>query len=82
MEVESSLYGTKSMDLGFDALVSDKLSRIKLPTNLDPEMVKKRALRFWEESKEPDVAFQVLDLFQGKVSFKTPEGRFYFGIHQ
>ncbi|KAH6998020.1 hypothetical protein BKA56DRAFT_664654 [Ilyonectria sp. MPI-CAGE-AT-0026] len=78
---ESSLYGTKAMEIAFETLISNKLSRATLPTFIDPEMVKSSARGDWNRSKLPGVNLLSLPLFQGMI-FKAPEGSFRFGINQ
>ncbi|KAL6403327.1 hypothetical protein AUP68_12669 [Ilyonectria robusta] len=78
---ESSLYGTKAMEIAFETLISNKLSRATIPMSIDPEMVKSAARMDWNRSKLPGVNLLSLPLFQGMI-FKAPEGPFRFGINQ
>lgn len=81
MDRESTLYGAMSMDLAFEALLSDRLSRCALPATLDPRRVKVAARRYWEESKKRGVNFQSLALFNGSLTVDYPGGEFRFGIN-
>ena len=81
MDGDSILYGTKSLDLAFDSLVSDKLRRSTLPAALDPIDVKDIARMAWGESKVKGAIIDSVDLFQEGTTFRLPEGEFHFGIH-
>ncbi|KAH7024066.1 hypothetical protein EDB80DRAFT_886530 [Ilyonectria destructans] len=81
LDKESTLYGTISMDLAFEALLSDTLSRRTLPATLDPDLVKNAARGDWEASKTRGVNFQSLALFNGSLTVLFPGGNFSFGIN-
>lgn len=67
--------------MAFEALISDKLSRVNIPPSIDPEMVKNTARGDWNRSKLQGVNLLSLSLFQG-IIFNAPEGPFRFGINQ
>lgn len=69
------------MEIAFETLISNKLSRATIPMSIDPEMVKSAARMDWNRSKLPGVNLLSLPLFQGMI-FKAPEGPFRFGINQ
>ncbi|KAH6999125.1 hypothetical protein BKA56DRAFT_665639 [Ilyonectria sp. MPI-CAGE-AT-0026] len=81
LDKESTLYGSISMDLAFEALLSDTLSRRTIPAGLDPDLVKFAAQACWKESKKTGVKFQSLELFNGSLTVPFPGGEFSFGIN-
>lgn len=69
------------MDLAFEALLSETLSRRTIPASLDADRVKDAAQWYWKESKTTGVRFQSLALFNGSLTVPFPGGEFPFGIN-
>ncbi|KAL6404349.1 hypothetical protein AUP68_13741 [Ilyonectria robusta] len=81
LDKESTLYGAISMDLAFEALLSETLSRRTIPASLDADRVKDAAQWYWKESKTTGIKFQSLALFNGSLTVPFPGGEFPFGIN-